>query len=251
MNTVRIIPCLDVDGGRVVKGINFEDIRDAGDPVQLARRYYREGADEIAFLDIGATPNRRQTMLKVVAAVSEEVFVPLTVGGGIRTLDDIRNILNAGADKVAICSAAFENPEILSKGAARFGSQCIVISVDAKQSAKGWQAHAGGGRRNTGRDVLEWIKEAVALGAGEILLNSIDRDGTHRGYDIPLTRTVSRSVSVPVIASGGAGDLADLSEALTDGEAEAVLLASVLHDGQYSIGTIKKYLENEGRWVRW
>ena len=251
MNTVRIIPCLDVDGGRVVKGVRFTDLKDAGDPVRLARRYYLEGADELAFLDIGATPNSRNTMLKVVEAVSEEVFVPLTVGGGIRSIEDIRNLLNTGADKVAICTAALKDPGLVASAATRFGSQCIVLSVDAKSTAAGWNAFSGGGRYDSGRDVLDWVREAVKLGAGEILLNSIDRDGTHSGYDLPLTRAVSRSVPVPVIASGGAGSVSDLLAAIGEGEAEAVLLASILHSGRYSIKTIKQIIESAGRWVRW
>jgi cyclase len=251
MNTVRIIPCLDVDGGRVVKGVRFSDLKDAGDPVRLARRYYHEGADELAFLDIGATPNSRNTMLKVVEAVSEAVFVPLTVGGGVRSIEDIRNLLGAGADKVAICTAALNDPGLVARGATRFGSQCIVLSVDAKRTAGGWNAFSGGGRHDSGRDVLDWVQEAVKLGAGEILINSIDRDGTHSGYDLTLTRAVSRSVPVPVIASGGAGNVSDLLAALREGEAEAVLLASILHSGRYSIKTIKQIIECAGRWVRW
>ena len=205
MLATRVIPCLDVDFGRVVKGIKFRDIRDAGDPVELAREYNRQGADEITFLDIGASARSRDTMVDVVERVSVVVFVPLTVGGGIRSVDDMRRILNAGADKVAVCTAALRHPDLLKEGANLFGSQCIVLSVDAQRAGDSWHAYARGGREDTGRDVLEWVREAEALGAGEILLNSIDRDGTREGYDLELVRRVCESVSIPVIASGGAG----------------------------------------------
>jgi len=251
MNAVRIIPCLDVDRGRVVKGVRFRRLRDVGDPAALARSYYQLGADEIAFLDIGATPQRRPTLLKVLERVSEQVFVPLLAGGGVRGLADVGELLRAGADKVAICSAALSDPPLLARAAERYGSQCIVLSVDARRSGGSWRAYAGGGRKDSGRDVLAWVREAVTLGVGEILLNSIDRDGTQDGYDLALIRAVSETVPVPVIASGGAGGPATLWSALEAGGADAVLLASPLHEGKYSIAEIKTYLQSQGRCVRW
>lgn len=250
MLATRVIPCLDVDFGRVVKGIKFRDIRDAGDPVELAREYNRQGADEITFLDIGASARSRDTMVDVVERVSVVVFVPLTVGGGIRSVDDMRRILNAGADKVAVCTAALRHPDLLKEGARLFGSQCIVLSVDAQRAGDSWHAYARGGREDTGRDVLEWVREAEALGAGEILLNSIDRDGTREGYDLELLRRVCESVSIPVIASGGAGTPEQVSLAVIRGKADAVLLASLFHDGDYTVDDIKRHLRKTGVHVR-
>jgi cyclase len=250
MLATRVIPCLDVDFGRVVKGIKFRDIRDAGDPVELAREYNRQGADEITFLDIGASARSRDTMVDVVERVSVVVFVPLTVGGGIRSVDDMRRILNAGADKVAVCTAALRHPDLLKEGANLFGSQCIVLSVDAQRAGDSWHAYARGGREDTGRDVLEWVREAEALGAGEILLNSIDRDGTREGYDLELVRRVCESVSIPVIASGGAGTPEQVSLAVIRGKADAVLLASLFHDGDYTVADIKRHLRKTGVHVR-
>ncbi|MDD5090344.1 MAG: imidazole glycerol phosphate synthase subunit HisF [Candidatus Wallbacteria bacterium] len=247
---VRIIPCLDVDAGRVVKGVKFKGLKDAGDPAELARVYYMQGADELTFLDIGASHENRTTMVETVELVSREVFIPLTVGGGVRTVDDIRVLLNAGADKVAVCTAALKTPALISMGAEQFGSQCIVLSIDAKRCGSSWHAFTEGGRNDTGRDVLEWAEEAVRLGAGEILLNSIDKDGTGHGYDLELTKKVSESVGVPVIASGGAGSLEQIYEAVSLGRAEAVLLASLLHLKELSIIEIKEYLSARGVNVR-
>ncbi|MGR9037567.1 MAG: imidazole glycerol phosphate synthase subunit HisF [Gammaproteobacteria bacterium] len=251
----RIIPCLDVDNGRVVKGVKFVDIRDAGDPVEIARRYDREGADELTFLDITATHDDRETMVHVVEQVAGEVFIPLTVGGGIRTLDDIRRMLNAGADKVGINSAAVANPEFVRKAADRFGSQCIVVAMDAKKvSAAGepdrWEIFTHGGRKSTGIEAISWAEKMAAYGAGEILLTSMDRDGTREGFDIPLTRAVSEAVSVPVIASGGVGCLDHLVEGIIEGKADAVLAASIFHFAEYTIEQAKKYMANRGIEVR-
>jgi cyclase len=251
MLALRIIPCLDVDNGRVVKGVKFKEIRDAGDPVALAQMYNQQGADEITFLDIGASYKSREILKEVVEKVSSQVFVPLTVGGGIRTVDDMRNILHAGADKVAVCSAALKNPQLIADGAAIFGSQCIVLSVDAKRVGNGYHAFLNGGRVDTGIDALQWIKQAEQLGAGEILLNSIDMDGTKAGYDLELTRTVSEMVNIPVIASGGAGTLEQIFQAVEQGKAEAVLLASLLHFGEFEVKDIKHYLQTKGVNVRW
>ncbi len=255
MITVRIIPCLDIDNGRVVKGVRFEGIRDAGDPVELARMYNSQGADEITFLDIGASYKSRDILMDVLQKVSSQVFVPLTVGGGIRTTHDIRSVLKAGADKVSLCSAALRNPRLITDGAAIFGSQCIVLSIDAKRVQNNgistWHAFMDGGRIDTRIDAVQWAIEGEKLGAGEILLNSIDRDGTHAGYDIQLTRIVSRSVNIPVIASGGAGTLPHTADAVIDGNADAVLLASLLHDGTLTIGEVKNYLKSKGVNVRW
>jgi cyclase len=251
MLTTRIIPCLDVEDGRVVKGIQFKNIRDAGDPTLLAKHYNEQGADEITFLDIGASYQSRDIMIDVVKQVSLEVFIPLTVGGGIRSIQDIREILNAGADKVAICTAAVKNPMLIRDAALKFGSQCIVLSVDAKRCGKSWHAFINGGRDDTGIDAIEWANEGEQLGVGEILLNSIDMDGTRKGYDIQLTKKVSQMLTIPVIASGGAGNLHQIHDAITQGKADAVLLASLLHYGEYSISDIKKYLKEKGVNIRW
>ncbi|MCW8126253.1 imidazole glycerol phosphate synthase subunit HisF [Microbulbifer halophilus] len=243
----RIIPCLDVDAGRVVKGVNFVDIRDAGDPVEIARRYNEAGADEITFLDITATHEERDTTLHTVEQMAAQVFIPLTVGGGVRSLQDIRNLLNAGADKTAINSAAVKNPEFVREAAERFGSQCIVVAIDAKRVGEGrWEIFTHGGRRPTGIDAVEWAKKMADYGAGEILLTSMDRDGTRNGFDLALTRAVSDAVPVPVIASGGVGNLRHLAEGVLDGGADAVLAASIFHFGEYSIAEAKAYMESAG-----
>jgi len=234
----------------VVKGVKFKALRRAGDPVQLAKLYNEQGADEIVFLDIGASYRSRRTMLHVVERVSDCVFVPLTVGGGIRTIQDMRDVLNAGADKVAVCTAALDNRELIDEGAARFGSQCIVLSIDAKRVGDRWHAFAKGGRVDTGVDAVEWAQEAERRGAGEILLNSIDRDGTRAGYDLELTRLVADSVSIPVIASGGAGSLHQLYEAVVVGYADALLLASLLHYQEFTVAEIKRYLKERGLHIR-
>lgn len=246
----RIIPCLDVENGRVVKGIKFKDIKDAGDPVDLAKFYNDQGADELTFLDIGASYKSRVIMIDVVEQVSKQVFIPLTVGGGIREVADMRRILNAGADKVAVCTAALKNPNLLSEGAKIFGSQCIVLSIDAKRDGNSWYCFINGGRVNTGTDAIKWAKQAEQLGAGEILLNSIDMDGTKQGYDLELNRTVSETVNIPVIASGGAGTMQQMVDAITQGKADAVLLASLLHYGEMTISEIKQYMSDKGVCVR-
>lgn len=247
MPLMRIIPCLDVDDGLVKKGVRFQNLRTIGDPVTLAEAYSRDGADELTFLDIGATVKSRATLIEVVRAVSERVFVPLTVGGGIRTVSDMRELLRAGADKVSLCSAAIRRPDLLSEGAAIFGRQCLVLSLDAKRVGPGcWHAFVDGGSRDSGLDALDWAERAAALGAGEILVNSIDGDGTGQGYDIELMRALNRRVRVPLIASGGAGCMAHLLEAVRDGGADALLLASLLHDGGLTIPQIKNALRNEG-----
>ena len=249
----RIIPCLDVKEGRVVKGVNFVNLRDAGDPVEQARVYDAQGADELVFLDISATHEGRQTMIDVVRQVAVEVFMPFTVGGGVRTVDDMRNLLLAGADKVSINSAAVRTPELLTAGAKRFGSQCVVLAVDAKRvddDSQRWEVYISGGRIPTGLDAIEWCQRGVELGAGEILLTSMDGDGTLAGYDIELTRTVAEAVSVPVIASGGAGTPAHFAEVLTEGKADAALAASLFHDKVLTIGEVKSYLSNQGIIVR-
>ncbi len=240
----RIIPCLDVKDGRVVKGVNFVGLRDAGNPVEVARRYDEEGADEIAFLDITASHEKRGTMIHVVEKTAEQVFMPLTVGGGIRTIDDIRSLLSAGADKVSINTSAVENPDFVKRSADRFGSQCIVVAIDAKRrkDGKGWEVYTYGGRTPTGIDAVEWAKTVEKLGAGEILLTSMDCDGTKLGYDIELTRIISDSVNIPVIASGGAGTLEHLYQAFVDGKADAVLAASIFHYREYTIRQAKTYL---------
>lgn len=247
----RIIPCLDVDNGRVVKGVQFVDIRDAGDPVEVARRYDAEGADEITFLDITASSDDRETIVHVVEAVANEVFIPLTVGGGIRTVDDVRRMLNAGADKVAINTAAVFNPEFVREASGKVGSQCIVVAIDAKKvSAEGeplrWEIFTHGGRKPTGLDAIEWAKKMVAYGAGEILLTSMDRDGTKVGFDLPLTRAISEAVSVPVIASGGVGNLDHLAEGVIEGKADAVLAASIFHFAEYTIQQAKQHMADRG-----
>jgi imidazole glycerol-phosphate synthase subunit HisF len=249
----RIIPCLDVKEGRVVKGVNFLNLRDAGDPVEQARAYDAQGADELVFLDISATHEGRQTMLEVVRQVAVEVFMPFTVGGGVRAIEDVRNLLLAGADKVSINSAAVRSPEILTAGAERFGSQCIVLAVDAKRVAADparWEVYVSGGRIPTGLDAIEWCTRGVALGAGEILLTSMDSDGTLAGYDLALTRAVAEAVPVPVIASGGAGTLAHFADVLTEGRADAALAASLFHDRVLTIGEVKDYLDAAGVVVR-
>ncbi|HEX77761.1 MAG TPA: imidazole glycerol phosphate synthase subunit HisF [Dehalococcoidia bacterium] len=254
MLTKRIIPCLDVTQGRVVKGTSFADLRDAGDPVELAAFYYEQGADELVFLDIGATPEGRDTMVDVVERVSEQIFIPLTVGGGLRNSGDMRRMLEAGADKVAVNTAAVLNPELISEGAKRFGSQCIVIAIDAKRvrgvDVPKWEVCTHGGRKPTGLDAIQWAKQAVALGAGELLLTSWDADGHRAGYDLELTRAISEAVTVPVIASGGAGSLEHLYQALVTGKADAVLAASIFHYRIYSIREAKDYLAERGIPVR-
>ena len=251
MLTKRIIPCLDVKAGRVVKGTNFVGLRDAGDPVELAKRYDGERADELVFLDITASHEKRGTMVEVAKSCAAQVFIPFTVGGGIRTVDDMRVMLAAGADKISVNSAAVKNPALISDGAKKFGSQCIVLAVDAKKSgADSWEIYVNGGRTPTGIDCLEWVRRGVALGAGEILLTSMDADGTKDGYDIPLTRAVSEAVNVPVIASGGAGELEHFLKVLVDGKADAVLAASVFHYGKYTIRQVKEYLKRHGVEVR-
>ncbi len=248
----RIIPCLDVTGGRVVKGTNFVNLRDAGDPVELAAFYDKEGADELVFLDITASSDGRATMLDVVRRTAEEAFIPFTVGGGIRTIEDIRVMLAAGADKVSVNTAAVNNPDLISEGANKFGSQCIVLAVDAKRAGEPgkWEVYIHGGRTPTGIDVLEWIKKAENLGAGEILLTSMDGDGTKDGYDIELTRAVAELVNIPVIASGGVGNLEHIREGLVEGKADAALAASIFHFGEYSIRETKQYLKEKGVVVR-
>lgn len=246
----RIIPCLDVNKGRVVKGTNFVNLRDAGDPVELAARYDAEGADELIFLDITASAEKRDIIYDIVQRTSEEVYIPFTVGGGLKTLEDIRKMLSAGADKVSLNTAAVNNPQLVEDAAKRFGSQCIVVAVDARWRGEGWEVYIHGGRTPTGKDVLRWVKEVEELGAGEILLTSMDKDGTKDGYDLELTRKVVEAVNIPVIASGGAGDLKHLLDGLTVGKAHAVLAASIFHYGQYTISEAKDYLSKHGVWVR-
>lgn len=247
----RIIPCLDVDNGRVVKGVNFVDIRDAGDPVEIAKRYNGEGADELTFLDITATADDRATTLHMVEKIASQVFIPLTVGGGIRTLDDIRRLLNAGADKVSINSAAVKRPEFVQEAADRFGNQCIVIAIDAKKvSGNGepdrWDIFTHGGRKGTGINAIDWARRMTANAAGEVLLTSMDRDGTKAGFDLPLTRAISDAVDVPVIASGGVGNLQHLVDGVIDGHADAVLAASIFHFGEYTIRQAKEFMQAAG-----
>ncbi|ETX30986.1 imidazole glycerol phosphate synthase subunit HisF [Roseivivax isoporae] len=251
MLKTRIIPCLDVADGRVVKGVNFVDLRDAGDPVDAARAYDAAGADEICFLDIGATHENRETMLDVVTRTAEQCFIPLTVGGGVRSVDDVRKLLLAGADKVSFNSAAVADPDVVTAAADRFGSQCIVVAIDAKSTGDGrWEIFTHGGRRATGIDALDFAMEMAAKGAGEILLTSMDRDGTKEGFDIPLTRAVSGAVPVPVIASGGVGTLDHLVEGVTEGGASAVLAASIFHFGTFTIGEAKDHMAAAGIPVR-
>lgn len=248
----RIIPCLDVHEGRVVKGTNFVNLRDAGDPVELAALYDREGADELVFLDISASAEGRETMVDVVRRTAEEVFIPFTIGGGLRSIDDIRRVLRAGADKVSLNTSAVQNPRLIQEGAYAFGSQCMVVAIDARSTEPGrWEVYIHGGRTATGKDVLEWATEVEDLGAGEILLTSMDRDGTKEGYELELTRAVSRAVSLPVIASGGVGNLEHLAQGLSEGEADAALAASIFHYREYSIAEAKRYLEERKIPVRW
>ena len=246
MLTRRIIPCLDVDAGRVVKGVRFHDLRDAGDPVELARAYERAGADEVVFLDISATAQGRRTMVDVAARVAREMFIPFTVGGGLADVKSMREILRVGADRVAINTAAVRRPPLLSEAAQRFGTQALVIAIDAAREGDAWHVYVRSGREPTGLDAVEWARTAVELGAGEILLTSIDRDGTRAGFDIELLRRIRDATEVPVIASGGAGTIADLRDALTDGKADAVLAASIFHFGEISIGEVKEQLSRDG-----
>jgi len=246
----RIIPCLDVDNGRVVKGINFVKLKDAGDPVALAKFYYQQGADELVFLDITASSSNRKTMIDVVKKVAQEIFIPFTVGGGIRSVEDMKEVLQAGADKIAINTAAINRPELIKEGAMIFGNQCIVVAIDAKKKGSGWEVYINGGRTSTGMAVLDWARQAVRLGAGEILLTSMDYDGTKDGYDCELTRLVSEEVNVPVIASGGAGKVGDFKEVFTVGKADAALAASLFHFGELKINEVKKYLDENNIPVR-
>jgi len=253
MVALRLIPCLDVSNGRVVKGVNFVGLRDAGDPVELGCRYSKAGADELVFLDITATHEKRSTLVEMVRRTSESVTIPFTVGGGITSLNGINELLRAGADKVSLNSSAVNNPSLISQGANRFGSQCIVVAIDAKKNKdipNKWEVYVSGGRRNTGLDVLKWAEKAFELGAGEILLTSMDGDGTQNGYDLELTKLISEKVPIPVIASGGAGCLRHIKEAFTYGKASAALLASLLHDGQLTISEIKEYLIKENLSIR-
>ena len=251
MLKIRIIPCLDVQDGRVVKGVNFVDLRDAGDPVEIARRYDQQGADELAFLDITASSDARDIIVHVIEAVANEVFIPLTVGGGVRKVEDVRRLLNAGADKVSINTSAVENPGLIEATSARYGSQCIVVAIDARRRvaddpARGWEVFTHGGRRPTGLDAVEWAHRVVALGAGEILLTSMDRDGTRTGFDLELTRAVADAVPVPVIASGGVGTLQHLADGVTAGRADAVLAASIFHFGEFTVRQAKEYMAARG-----
>ncbi len=251
----RIIPCLDVDGGRVVKGIKFLDIQDAGDPIEVAQRYDAQGADELTFLDITASSDARQTMIDVVAAVASQVFIPLTVGGGVRNLEDIRRLLNAGADKVSINTAAVQRPEFVLEASRQFGSQCIVVAIDAKGVATGngsprWQVFTHGGRRQTGLDAINWAKKMADFGAGEILLTSMDRDGTRDGFDLALTRSIAEAVSIPIIASGGVGTLQHLADGVIEGMADAVLAASIFHFGEHTVQEAKQLMAQQNIEVR-
>ena len=262
----RIIPCLDVTGGRVVKGVNFVELRDAGDPVEIAARYNEQGADELTFLDITATSDGRDLILHIIEAVASQVFIPLTVGGGVRTVDDVRRLLNAGADKTSFNSAAIVNPEVINEVSAKYGAQCIVVAIDAKRRVRpahpelvegsqpefveGWDVYSHGGRKNTGLDAVAWAKEMTQRGAGEILLTSMDRDGTKSGFDLALTRAVSDAVNVPVIASGGVGTLDHLVDGIRLGGADAVLAASIFHYGEYTVGQAKRYMSQHGIPVR-
>jgi imidazole glycerol-phosphate synthase subunit HisF len=247
----RIIPCLDVTAGRVVKGINFVELRDAGDPVEIARRYDEQGADELTFLDITASSDDRDLILHIIEDVASQVFIPLTVGGGVREVDDVRRLLNAGADKVSINTSAVTNSQLVADAANKYGSQCIVVAIDAKRGESGnWEVFTHGGRRATGLDAVEWAKKMQALGAGEILLTSMDRDGTKVGFDLPLTRAVSDAVSIPVIASGGVGNLQDLVDGIVQGHADAVLAASIFHYGQHSVQEAKRFMAQQNIPVR-
>jgi imidazole glycerol-phosphate synthase subunit HisF len=247
----RIIPCLDVTAGRVVKGTNFVGLRDAGDPIEIARRYNEQGADELTFLDITASSDQRDIILHVVEAVASQVFIPLTVGGGVRKVEDVRRLLNAGADKVSMNTAAVQNPDLVAQASGKVGNQCIVVAIDAKQVAPGnWEVFTHGGRNRTGIDAVEWAKKVESLGAGEILLTSMDRDGTKNGFDIPLTRAVADAVSIPVIASGGVGNLDHLADGVTEGHADAVLAASIFHFGEYTVQQAKARMRERGVIVR-
>jgi len=247
----RIIPCLDVTAGRVVKGVNFISLRDAGDPVEIARRYDEQGADELTFLDITASSDQRDIILHVIEAVAEQVFIPLTVGGGVRKVEDVRRLLNAGADKISINTSAVQNPQLVADASGRFGAQCIVVAVDARRRraddpAQGWEVYTHGGRTPTGLDAVEWARRVAELGAGEILLTSMDRDGTKQGFDLELTRAVSDAVPVPVIASGGVGTLQHLADGVLQGRADAVLAASIFHYGEFTVGQAKAYMAQQG-----
>jgi len=248
----RIIPCLDVTGGRVVKGVNFVELRDAGDPVEIAARYNEQGADELTFLDITATSDGRDLILPIIEAVASQVFIPLTVGGGVRTVDDVRRLLNAGADKTSFNSAAIANPQVIREASDKYGSQCIVVAIDAKRRAdgEGWDVYSHGGRKNTGLDAVAWAKQMADFGAGEILLTSMDRDGTKSGFDLALTRAVSDAVGVPVIASGGVGNLDHLADGVQQGGADAVLAASIFHYGEYTVAQAKARMAERGIPVR-
>ena len=247
----RIIPCLDVNAGRVVKGVNFVSLRDAGDPVEIARRYDEQGADEITFLDITASSDDRDIILHIVEACAEQVFIPLTVGGGVRKVEDVRRLLNAGADKVSINTAAVQNPQLVAEAAAKVGSQCIVVAIDAKQTSPGkWEVFTHGGRHNTHLDAIAWAQRVAALGAGEILLTSMDRDGTRDGFDLALTRAVADAVPIPIIASGGVGNLQHLADGVLLGRADAVLAASIFHYGEYTVREAKEYMRARGIEVR-
>lgn len=251
MLSKRIIPCLDVKDGRVVKGVNFVNLRDAGDPVEIAKQYSDAGADEVCFLDITASNEERKTMIDVVERTAGQVFVPLTVGGGVRTLDDVRQMLLAGADKVSINTAAVQNPDFVREAADKFGSQCIVVAIDARSSGENkWEVFTHGGRNGTGIDAVEWAQKMEDYGAGEILLTSMDKDGTKSGYDLPLTKTISRNLKIPIIASGGAGNLEHLSDGVKLGEADAVLVASIFHYGEYTIKEAKDFMKENGISVR-
>jgi len=247
----RIIPCLDVTAGRVVKGTNFVDLRDAGDPIEIARRYDEQGADEVTFLDITASSDQRDIILHIIEACAEQVFIPLTVGGGVRKVEDVRRLLNAGADKVSMNTAAVQNPDLVFDASSKVGSQCIVVAIDAKQVAPGqWHVFTHGGRNDTGMGAVDWAKRVEMLGAGEILLTSMDRDGTKNGFDLALTRAVSDAVKIPVIASGGVGNLQHLADGVSDGHADAVLAASIFHFGEYTVRQAKEYMASRGIEVR-
>ena len=251
MLTKRIIPCLDVTAGRVVKGVRFVELRDAGDPVEIARRYDEQGADELTFLDITASSDDRDIILHVIESVADQVFIPLTVGGGVRAVEDVRRLLNAGADKISINTAAIQSQRLVADAAGRFGSQCIVVAIDAKADGPGrWQVYTHGGRRGTGLDAVAWAREVERLGAGEILLTSMDRDGTRQGFDLGLTRAVADAVGIPVIASGGVGSLEHLAEGVTEGRADAVLAASIFHFGEFTVAQAKRLMADRGIPVR-